>query len=507
MKILIIFSFWFIALNAIGQKPFNYLYDFGFAQAGPRSIVELDDGYLVSGTSFVDTFTFRQVYFAKHKYNGEVVNVGLWKNNNVVSGLYDQGSNNVISRTNQKTSIVGLRAGPLGYCILEANDDLSDIDTLGCFIRFINDNFIGMVDQIMIDNIYSGLLTNPDITAGLQLVKVDFNNNSREFEFIDISPEKKYIYFFSEIKYMEDSDAYKVFGSYLLLGSNQDIIETGLVVLEVSNDFNLTKEVFLPLTITSGGETTNIIVDNQGNSIITTHEYIEVNEIDSRIHTRPTIIKLNANNEVVWQYFSPNDFRNYTDNFIDLVESNNKDGYIVIGQTYDFDVSLDNIPLISKISTNGELLWERKVFSFADKKSTLVQGLLKDKFGHYVVCGSNGGLTVNDTLDSFVQQWLFKFDDNGDVIYDGPSNVGELLNENIKIYPNPTAEIIYIDQQIDNKITYELHDLNGHLLESHLAKGNNVFLFDIIDYSSGTYVIRAIDANGQVLVIQKVVVE
>lgn len=116
-------------------------------------------------------------------------------------------------------------------------------------------------------------------------------------------------------------------------------------------------------------------------------------------------------------------------------------------------------------------------------------------------------LSGKATFESYVQQWLFKFDDNGDVVFDDITDSVDEIFDDIKVYPNPSAEVIFIDQKIDQKITYELYDYNGRLLESHDAYGNNVFMFDIINYISGNYVLNAIDSSGELVLTQKIVIE
>jgi|GEM_PF-7095194 len=217
MKIILTFSFWFITLGVIGQKPFNKLYDFGFLQAGPRAIEEIDGGYLIAGQAFVDTFTARQLYMAIHKYNGEVIDVGTWKNEKVLSGLYDQGSNNVISLTEYNTYLTGFQATDLGTCVIEASSNLSVLDTIGCFTRVIDGNFYAIIDQILINNNYYALIINPDINGGTQIAKINLNQNPREIEFVDISPENTFRYFFSEFIFDKITQEIFVFGTYKLL--------------------------------------------------------------------------------------------------------------------------------------------------------------------------------------------------------------------------------------------------------------------------------------------------
>ena len=56
----------------------------------------------------------------------------------------------------------------------------------------------------------------------------------------------------------------------------------------------------------------------------------------------------------------------------------------------------------------------------------------------------------------------------------------------IAIYPNPTADILYVDNVKDN--TIRLYSTDGRLLQVHKASGDRVEL-NISNYASGVYVL------------------
>lgn len=56
----------------------------------------------------------------------------------------------------------------------------------------------------------------------------------------------------------------------------------------------------------------------------------------------------------------------------------------------------------------------------------------------------------------------------------------------IAIYPNPTADVLYVDNVKDN--TIRLYSTDGRLLQVHKASGDRVEL-NISNYASGVYVL------------------
>ena len=95
---------------------------------------------------------------------------------------------------------------------------------------------------------------------------------------------------------------------------------------------------------------------------------------------------------------------------------------------------------------------------------------------------------------------------DGKITFSNSIVVYKRENNNITLFPNPISskELLSI-RTIDNKpYLMEIYDNNGRLIESHEVE-NRDFQLDIKGYQSGTYFVRTIDENNQILTSRLVV--
>ena len=71
---------------------------------------------------------------------------------------------------------------------------------------------------------------------------------------------------------------------------------------------------------------------------------------------------------------------------------------------------------------------------------------------------------------------------------------------NIKVYPNPTTEVLHISSPI--MISASLMDVTGRVLLSHAAAME--LTFNTSELSSGMYLLSLSDKNGKLLRVEKI---
>ena len=74
------------------------------------------------------------------------------------------------------------------------------------------------------------------------------------------------------------------------------------------------------------------------------------------------------------------------------------------------------------------------------------------------------------------------------------------LEDLLRIYPNPTSGIIYMDipDNISNKINVVIYDIVGHTLENRNISNNGKHIFDISKNPSGVYLLKIISGENTV---------
>lgn len=75
---------------------------------------------------------------------------------------------------------------------------------------------------------------------------------------------------------------------------------------------------------------------------------------------------------------------------------------------------------------------------------------------------------------------------------DTTSSLNDVQQETIKIYPNPTTDIVYIDN-LPNNSTIELYNTSGMLIK----KSNNKDILNMSELETGVYYIRIINDNNK----------
>ncbi len=146
----------------------------------------------------------------------------------------------------------------------------------------------------------------------------------------------------------------------------------------------------------------------------------------------------------------------------------------------------DNIPkgMLCKVDENGNIIFrkqytidnhERAYFRYAD-------------FGDDYILAVGA---LQETINSPTKLFVVKTDLNGNVT----SLPSHGLAANVRVYPNPATDILYVDMPKDagGFAQYEIFDLQGRLLVRGRLHGNSI---DVSGFSQGMYILT-IETGGQ----------
>jgi hypothetical protein len=79
--------------------------------------------------------------------------------------------------------------------------------------------------------------------------------------------------------------------------------------------------------------------------------------------------------------------------------------------------------------------------------------------------------------------------------YSAPTGVFLTANENeLKMFPNPASNVLNILS--NENATIEIYSMDGRLIDSQSIQGN--LIINVSEYANGMYVVRSVDANGNV---------
>lgn len=199
-------------------------------------------------------------------------------------------------------------------------------------------------------------------------------------------------------------------------------------------------------------------------------------------------------------------YRHYLSITTDINDSlNNTIGKMVTFYAHiDLDLdSIDNLNLNGQFVNKGDLV-SKHLYS-----GTMGGPHLHFEIRYYRntdsgIEGFYGGSTANNTAPSS-GSWTYGFWNPNygygfahplNQIDTGPLNVvGNIIHNQIKIYPNPTKDVFTIEiNEMSENTNIELLNCQGQILEKHEADINSKVIIDLSNYPSGLYFARV--SNG-----------
>ena len=104
------------------------------------------------------------------------------------------------------------------------------------------------------------------------------------------------------------------------------------------------------------------------------------------------------------------------------------------------------------------------------------------------------------TLEAYQNAWQPDLYIANSVTFDEDCNaVEEHSDYGIRVYPNPTSDVIYIEGMADGNKDLYVYDMLGNVVVAKTSSNNDVVL-NISDLSRGFYVIKIVDEMGTVRV-------
>jgi len=77
------------------------------------------------------------------------------------------------------------------------------------------------------------------------------------------------------------------------------------------------------------------------------------------------------------------------------------------------------------------------------------------------------------------------------------------INLDMKVYPNPTTDVLNLTVAKTDGLTYQLTDINGKVLESNKVYVNSTFI-NTVDFSNATYFLKVM-SNSQLIKTFKII--
>lgn len=207
-----------------------------------------------------------------------------------------------------------------------------------------------------------------------------------------------------------------------------------------------------------------------------------------------SIRAINKDSTIAWQFHWP-DINSFQREILNIELTS--DGSILVTGMYGWlsqTVPIGDVPFIAKISTEGDLIWERGFIQF-DGQGEMKRGLLFDveelDDASLLVLGQQS----NDNGDILIMKLNAEGcleDDCG--LHNMFTDVNDLVigQSEVNVYPNPAQDDLYIDTEIEFQMI-KVYDAKGNLV--YVEKYNSVIQLNQL--RKGIYFLKLVTTEGK----------
>ncbi len=485
-----------------GQEPFNKLYHLDHHQLIGYKIIEVDSDFIIFGDGLRKGLDRREDESFALRVNAK---------GDVQWGGFYQEDNTYFSFTNLSPSLAHIDGSVYGL-VSEQSGQPDWMERNFAFILRYDIATDSLYNYHIIDDTASdfnspaatGIIQTPSntlLTCFTQFIGSEIKHEEMLVQEIDPGEDamllKEFRFGDPEYRFF----AYglvNISGGYLLFGLSKHIDDnTRSNFILISLDYELElQEYRMYDNLNYNASRLQMIKDTDDNYV----GFFNESSFDptapsfSQFSSRPIVTKFSPDLEILWQKpATHNDFRRKPDFQGGIVASHDGDSYFLLGETQGDE--LDN-GFITKYSKEGDSLWYRVIEPIERQAEIDFTVAIQTSDGYYMALGS--ARPVPSEEERFHQTFLYKFDEEGHVVnVDRTSVIEEDLLPEIRIFPNPTTEILYIEHDEARDITYRLYDNQGkQLMHKTDTQAYHTYILDVSSYSPGTYWLEILDADG-----------
>jgi len=488
----------------ISQDTFNKLYTHYF-QVNANRLIEYNEKVYFSGVALdtLNPFFENNIHMSNIDLSGNLINHILYDNPVLDDELGTPNFSRILSYDGRL--ILPYAEGADDDCVLEFDESLASAELVECYNS--NDPSIGYTTiepTLFQENELIVFII--DNERRLAFVNIDLLQR-REHTFHNLT-KPGYEYFVNDTHV--SGDVLTLFGCYEVpdVSGDRTKDELGYFIIEIDKNLEIIKERFFPFDIEPSIRWQHSIIDHEGYLVIT---FLRLNrELFNQTGQRfmiPTINKIDiATGDIIWESIMDDaEYELTADRASAIVESHDKDGYIIVGnKPKEPDRNVFGATYM-KYSSDGDLLWSHDIEDDHPRTTFAFGDVIASSDGFYFAGGYRGDQDPNDGIDTRVQAWIIKFDEDGDLaLLSDTEDIQQDLS--IQIYPNPAEDYITIRQESPAEITVLIaNSLGQEVMRQSSHEEESVI--HISDLSSGQYYIIVIDKQGALLRKESIVKE
>ncbi len=474
------------------QQTYNFKFDYDFAVNRCENLVETDSFYYAFGyaNDIVPPFG-SGVYVACHdKKTGALIRKAIYKRPN--ENLYLAGRTKAYLIGDEiQFAINGIDIYKLSYNVKSNSFRL--IDNVSLAMPEISGYYI------------HEMLLRGDTTIYVATRCCDSNNvvmiiySSGSYQKVySIEPPSGHYIFGGRLVFLDNGKKY-LFGGLDLLNS---ISKHKLNILELDNNFKI-KRQYLSDFNELNFRPHDVIIENDSTAMVLV-QYLGSDKILNDLAFPHRLYKFDLKNfKVIWKRSRELPMTAYTAYPGQLVKGHRSGEYLYTTDCNGADATAEHyyaVGRVVKVKSDGTIIWHRDYSHFSTENYDInnFACMMPTSDGNYLVGG--------EAWRMIARSWLLKIDEDGYILpIDTISSLDKIDIPNIEVFPNPTHDIITINQNDITDVTYTIYDLNGQVVQSRIISGSyQSAIWDISTLSSGQYVLT-ISHGGKIIKSQTLV--
>lgn len=492
-----------------GQDLFYKIYTLGFHQTKADELLEQNGKIYVTGMAMDTTIkpTERNLHLSSFTLDGESIKSFYWDNPNV------ENDEITMDRTNfhflEEEFIIPYAV--LGdQCTISIDSSLNEASLIQCYTDQSPRLATTYNSTIWNDNKLVVLNASSDWRIYLTTLDLD---NPEPFELHDVSPDSLDRYYPKKAFDLRDGTL-AVFGAFFNSEGSREDHKIGLYRVILDQDYNVQNFDRFGSQIIANVAFSDWLIDSDGYlmTLGTRFDYDRFIETGLK-YEYPILAKIDpVSLELVWEAaVSGSEYLDYNSYFNTIIETHEKNGYIVVGAAYESGGSTGS-PLkmiYGNVSKAGEINWYKELSDSKnnDGRSGISAGdVIATSDGYYMACGNRSDLSPDDGIDSRAQAFLVKFDEDGELL--NTSSTTDISSEkDIRIFPNPANELITVSvEKVAGPVNVRLTDIKGQLIYEQSDCIGRCEI-DVSQLGSGNYIVLVSDNKNRLVFQEMVFVE
>ena len=459
---------------------------------GAHHVAELNqDTFIVSGQYFDQSLGHWTVHASIVNHKGDLLHTSTHRTDDIIGP--DISNISFIYDNKYWFMAVGIENSRFASKILNYSPKTKDVSTFNSFQGFAGRSFFIENDSTFYtggfeftENSIENALVYKLCGSDTILYRFPSETKNQRVLNILVSSDGKFVVACTDKILMQDRSQDSTF--FLFLDKNLNLIKS---------TYNESGKV--PFRLQRG-----MTIDHLDNIVCTGSKQLPTETTLDQLNVQG-LVKFDPEGNHLWTTFIGNSINNESGwgKWHSVVESSQKDGYIIAGSESYQDLEQDTFmakAAIAKVSYEGDSLW---MHSYSYRQGTK----LIERFNDVIATSDGGYLAVGAGTDFSIevvdlpatQSILLKV--NKDGLLDTTTSAAIIpidKDDPINIFPNPTQGPLYLTQTLNQKLYISIYNQSGQKVDNYTSDhAQHTIVMNVADYPSGIYTLIADNKKGK----------